>query len=115
MSRRRATITTRCPANQYAGPTDIIAEFSFPNGCGGLIALRNREKGPRIDIYRTDDGLMIVTPTHHETTGEDHAPDRATLDRIADLMSAREWNADTADAIAELIRASGRTIEDLEE
>lgn len=41
----------------------------------------------------------------------DPMPDIEALDRILNLMSHREWNADTLDAIAEIVKATGRTIE----
>lgn len=34
--------------------------------------------------------------------------DKAALDRIEELLRAEEWNADTLDAIAQEVRASGR-------
>jgi hypothetical protein len=40
--------------------------------------------------------------------------DRETLDTIADLVSGREWNADTIDAIADVLRRAGFLIADME-
>jgi hypothetical protein len=39
--------------------------------------------------------------------------DRQTLDAIASLLNGREWSADTLDTIAEWLRATGRTINDI--
>jgi hypothetical protein len=39
----------------------------------------------------------------------------AALDLIANIMSASEWNADTLDAIAEIVRSTGRAVDDLEQ
>ena len=39
----------------------------------------------------------------------------AALDLIANTMSASEWNADTLDAIAEIVRSTGRAVDDLEQ
>jgi hypothetical protein len=39
--------------------------------------------------------------------------DKITLDAIATVMSNEEWNADTADLIAGLIRESGREVKEL--
>jgi len=38
--------------------------------------------------------------------------DKAVLDRIAGLMSGKEWDADTLDAIAETVMVTGRTIDE---
>lgn len=41
--------------------------------------------------------------------------DSIALDRIATLLSGTEWSADTAPTVAEIVRATGRTIADLDE
>jgi hypothetical protein len=38
-------------------------------------------------------------------------PDYRAMNAIAALMSGHEWDADTLDAIADTVRATGRTIE----
>lgn len=40
--------------------------------------------------------------------------DSEALEIIASLMSETDWDADTLDAIADAIRATGRTINDTE-
>ncbi len=41
--------------------------------------------------------------------------DAATLNQIAAALSGTEWSSETLDAIAELVRASGRTIADVQD
>lgn len=40
--------------------------------------------------------------------------DSAALDLIAELMSATEWDPDTLNTIADIIRSTGRSIDDTE-
>jgi hypothetical protein len=42
-----------------------------------------------------------------------HMTDRAALDVIAHTLDGREWEADTLDAIADLVRATGRLVRDV--
>lgn len=39
--------------------------------------------------------------------------DSAALDRVAALMSGNEWDADTTDAVAAVVRSTGRHIGDV--
>lgn len=38
--------------------------------------------------------------------------DKQALDLIANQLSLTEWGADTCDYVAEVVRATGRTIDD---
>lgn len=40
-------------------------------------------------------------------------PSAAALDRIAATLSGSAWSADTVDAVADIIRSTGRTVADL--
>lgn len=51
-------ISTRCPANQYAGPDERIIEFSFPNGEGGLISFKMGDH-PIVDVYNCDQTVEV--------------------------------------------------------
>lgn len=54
MARRKPAIFTG-PAAQYVSGGEIIREFAFPSGRGGLISLRTTADGVDvIEIYRTD-------------------------------------------------------------
>ena len=54
-------VITNCVANHYAGPTERIIEYSFPDGSGGLISLFVDSDGnPRVDLYRHDTNVQIV-------------------------------------------------------
>lgn len=46
--------------------------------------------------------------------GRPFLADSYSMDIIARTLSGSEWNADMIDAIADLIRATGRTIEDIQ-
>ena len=46
------------------------------------------------------------------TSNTNTAADSATLDAIADLMSGKEWDAETLTAISELVTLTGRNIGD---
>jgi len=39
-------------------------------------------------------------------------PERAALDRMAEAMSGQSWSADTCDAIAAILRDTGRSVEE---
>lgn len=57
----RPTLKSPCVADQYHGPNERIAEFSFPNGKGGLIALRQHPELCIVDVYRCDEGIEVRT------------------------------------------------------
>lgn len=60
MARNKPSITTKCPANSYAGRGETIAEFSFPDGSGGLISLRMLADGsPAVSVYRRDPSVAV--------------------------------------------------------
>ena len=40
-------------------------------------------------------------------------PDTQALDAVAELLSAADWSSDHLNAVADMIRATGRTIEDI--
>lgn len=40
--------------------------------------------------------------------------DSAALDAVAALLSAEDWSSDHLSAVADMIRATGRTIEDIQ-
>lgn len=42
------------------------------------------------------------------------ATDAQALDAITAALSGKEWSPDTLDAVATIVRETGRTIEDLE-
>lgn len=56
---RKPRVLTRCVANTYSRPTERIIEFSFASGPGGLIAFRETDGAPAIEVYRVD-GLVKV-------------------------------------------------------
>lgn len=40
-------------------------------------------------------------------------PDTQALDAVAELLSAADWSSDHLNAVADMVRATGRTIADL--
>ena len=59
----KPSVNTNPVANQYAGHTERIIEYSSPNG-GGLISLRTMDDGTlRVDLYRHDPTVTIVVGT----------------------------------------------------
>lgn len=70
----RPKITVKCVADDYANRSiERIVEFSdgLPGGKGGLIALRRMDDGTlRVDVYRTDDGVVVVGPRTGGTLGD---------------------------------------------
>lgn len=58
--KNKPTITSKCVANQWSGPNETIAEFSFPDGSGGLISLNILDDGtPIVFVYRTDQKVVV--------------------------------------------------------
>lgn len=59
---KRPSIKSPCVADRYAGPGERIAEFSAPNGKGGLISIRqiNGGDGVLVSVYRTDPGVAVA-------------------------------------------------------
>ncbi len=54
-----------------------------------------------------DDGTVLLP-----MPGKISVTDKQALDMIAKQMSSDEWGADTCDYVAEVVRATGRTIDD---
>jgi hypothetical protein len=40
-----------------------VVEFTFPDGRGGLISLRQTAKGPHVEVYRMDEGISVAVST----------------------------------------------------
>lgn len=70
MKRKTVRVTTRCPANWYAGPQERVVEFSGSK-LGGLISFRELpDGGIRVEVYRADKGVIVhaggqVIPAHY--------------------------------------------------
>lgn len=60
---RRPSIKSPCNADRHHGPGERIAEFSAPNGKGGLIGVRQHDNGAvTVNVYRCDDGVIVYGP-----------------------------------------------------
>lgn len=61
MSARKIHVSLHPPANLYSAPNERIVEYSSPNG-GGLISFRLVDGHLRVELYRHDDTVLIVSP-----------------------------------------------------
>lgn len=60
MTSHRPTIKSPCVADRYASPHQRIAEFSAPNGKGGLISVSQKPDGSvEVVLYRLDKGVTV--------------------------------------------------------
>lgn len=58
---KRPSLKSPCLAHHYyASPGERIAEFTFPDGTGGLISLRTHEGQPLIEIYRVNGRVRVI-------------------------------------------------------
>lgn len=60
MPRNRPSLTSPCVADRYHAPGERIAEFTFPDGSGGLISFRMTSAGPVVDVYRCDPSIRVL-------------------------------------------------------
>jgi hypothetical protein len=69
---RRPSINLKCVADSYAEKSrERIAEFSAPNGKGGLICIRQNDDGTvTVSVYRLDAGVEVKAPASHTSTWE---------------------------------------------
>lgn len=68
--RKRPSIVSPCVADHYASDGERIAEFSFPDGAGGLLSLRTSSNGRNvIEIYRAE-GVKVIGPGHSYTRAQ---------------------------------------------
>lgn len=85
--------------------------------CGRNIAQIHEKAmdGSRAVVWASDGGDWVCpgTGNEHEPALAIHSPVLA-LDAIARILSGQEWSADTLDAVADVVRLSGRTIDDAE-
>ena len=69
--RRRPSVKLRCVADHYSSNGERIVEFSFPNGLGGLISLKQDDQGrASIQLYRLDQDIMVRVPSDHSNFTE---------------------------------------------
>ena len=95
----------------YYSPSEYLEDCELngltpsPQGFGDYILREIQDDFPKSDWHpsrfiTTDSPQLIV-------------PDDQALDAIRNLMSGNEWDSDCIDAVADMIRATGRTIADL--
>lgn len=57
---KRPNIKSPCVADRYHGPRERIAEITFPDGTGALLALCVLANGRKtITLYRADPGFDV--------------------------------------------------------
>jgi hypothetical protein len=70
----KPTITTNCPANTAATPSQRVAEFSFPGTpgpAGGLISLSYLEDGtPVVRLSRIEGCKIFIGQTELDASGK---------------------------------------------
>lgn len=87
------------PASAYQQPNERIVEISNRNG-GCLMSARSQDDGTlRIEIYRRDASIRVVTD---EST---------TLELIVSAIQANEWNADLQQVIVSILESRGISME----
>lgn len=59
--------------------------------------------------------LVPVDPDGIDGPAEEPSRDAWILDRIAATLDGTEWGPETVDAVAELVRGSGRTVADVDD
>lgn len=123
---------------RYKGPTDhrgsrAVASHKRDNETThrasvswdpALSAEANHERAARACLAKCDfsEPLHLVARGHDQDAyhwvfvGSWQVPqesDSAVLDAVANLLSGSVWDADTLSAVADLIRQTGRTVDDL--
>lgn len=68
-------------------------------------------------VFDSRDG-MSATTSYYDQNGEwvdveSGVKDSKALDKLADLLSGKEWDSDTLLRVAEIIRETGRAVEDV--
>ncbi len=99
---KRPSIKSPCVADRYADKTcERIAEFSAPNGKGGLIAVRQHPDGAvTVAVYRLDPGVT-VTVDPDAITGQPLAALRAPVN--LNEMRALPLHADLSEVSAKAL------------
>lgn len=58
---KRPSLVSPCVADRHSGSGERIAEFTFPDGSGGLISLRTDREGRNIvEVYRADPSIIVA-------------------------------------------------------
>jgi hypothetical protein len=71
------------------------------------------ERAKEIAARLVDEG--VIEGTVQKLNAPGILPDSEALDLIAREMNGRQWSPDTLDVIAAYVRATGRTVDDLNE
>lgn len=97
---RRPRLISPCVANRYAGENERIAEFSFKDGGGGLIALRTLGDGTNIaSLYRLE-GCKASIEGALQIKREDVSTVRAAISAAFDALYQSQAEEEGA-AVAE--------------
>lgn len=85
----------------YRGWFELIMDEDYVNTYPDIVAAGE-------GAYRAIDRFY----DHLDASGDFNKPisDKSAMDQIHELMDGNEWNADTLDRIAELVRFTGRAI-----
>jgi hypothetical protein len=81
------------------------------------LSRRGLGEGEKIVVYknRKDGKSPLVWLTAEQARRGDRLVSVQALDEIRDILSGRSWSPDTLEEIADVIRSTGRKVEELEE
>lgn len=120
MAQFRATIQGQRGGSSRLGSKQSGMEATVNGWTAGIRVLAEHVDGKdRFGVYRTN-GSGYGDPQTPQILAQftDENPtavaDIAAMNGIAAVMSGEEWSADTLDAIADIVRATGREIADSE-
>lgn len=92
MKRRRPAVIVQCVADRYANKSnERIVEFAFPNGKGGLIALRQINPDTcTVDVYRVDEGVTVHVGKVSENDGSGYMLDPTRCGVVRETIRGRK-------------------------
>lgn len=115
---KKPRLLTACVANHHTAPGERIAEFSFFDGTGGLISLRQPtiDRRGRVEVYRTDGAVEVIGPKHAARDAAMHAAEIAlslSPDRVAELIDdpARAMRGSVHSAIVEAVAGAAELLQ----
>ncbi len=66
---KRPRLKSPCVADRAHVNGERIAEFTFPNGSGGLISFRMMNGIPIVELFRVDEGIVCRLPDGRSCQG----------------------------------------------
>ena len=91
-------------SNDWPQPADDDCETDCPHFCGGCAEFIGAG-GRRVRV------LWVPAGDHVEVEKNERA-DHKAMDEIHALLDGTEWDADTLEAVADVVRRSGRSVDE---